>query len=67
MKEEHIIKAISKVESFAGMTVNEMLYISGLDNEFYRSLETDKIIAEKILKHLKLDNSTIESILKIEK
>lgn len=64
MKEELIIKAISKVKSFAGMTVNEMLYVSGLFDEFYKSLDSDKVVAEIILKNLKLDKATIENILK---
>lgn len=64
MTEKEIIDKIKKVKSFAGMTVNEMLYVSGLDQEFYSSLNSDKIKAEIILLNLKLDKENIDAILK---
>jgi len=67
MEEKEIINRIKKVKSFAGMTVNEMLYVSELSNEFYDSMDSDKIIAEKILQHLNLNKNNIEQILKKSK
>jgi len=63
MKEQEIKDRINKVENFAGMTVNEMLYVSGLDKEFYESFKSDKIVAEMILQHLKLGKENINQIL----
>jgi len=63
MTEKKIISKIEKVESFAGMTVNEMLFASNLSEAFYDSLNSDKIVAKLILVNLKLDDKTIVEIL----
>ena len=63
MNDQEIVDRISKVESFAGMTVNEMLYHCNLDKEFYDSINSDKIVAEKILQLLKIGQENINSIL----
>jgi len=62
MTEQEITKAISKVEGIGGMTVNERLYVSGLMDEFNRSLIVDKDKAKKILELLGVDKSSIEKI-----
>ena len=52
----------SKCLSFAGLTGNERLYVSGLISEFENAKVTDKTNAIKILKALKFDESSIEQI-----
>ena len=67
MNQQEIIETINRVPNLKGMTVNEMLYATGLDNEFYTSLESDKINAEIILILLNVGKHSIENILKNKK
>lgn len=62
MKEEQIIKAISKVDGLGGMTVNERLYVCGLMDEFDKAIIVDKNKAKKILELLGVDKPSIEKI-----
>jgi hypothetical protein len=48
--------------SFAGMTVNERLYITGLMDEFDRAMKSDKAKAVLILKALNVDDVSVEKI-----
>ena len=52
-----------KVNSFEGMTGNERLFTAGLLTEFERSLKTDKLNAEKILRALQWDEPSLKKIL----
>jgi hypothetical protein len=64
MTEKKIEHKISLVENIGGMTVNERLYVCGLDKEFEKALKNDKLKAERILELLKVDKLSIELILK---
>lgn len=55
---------LAKVEGIGGMTVNERLYATDLDNLFYKLKETNKEHAKFILKSLKVDEESIVKILK---
>lgn len=49
---------------YAGMTVNERLYVSGLSKEFYDAVNRkDKEKARAILKKVELTDESIEPIL----
>jgi hypothetical protein len=52
-----------KIKSFGGMTGNERLFTSGLVTEFDKSIKTDKLNAEKILRALKWDEASLKKIL----
>ena len=62
MTEEQIIKAAERVEGIGGMTVNERLFVSGLMPEFEDALQTDKTKAKQILRLLKVDETSIQTI-----
>ena len=64
MTEQEIIDLISKGNGLGGMTVNERLIACGLMEEFDSSLVNDKNKARRILQLLKVDNSSIEKIVK---
>ncbi|MES2269236.1 MAG: hypothetical protein V4520_20905 [Bacteroidota bacterium] len=52
-------------EKFKGMTVNEMLYVSGLFDAFFKAVDDkDVATATLILKKIELDDSLIPPILK---
>lgn len=55
---------IQNIEGLSGMTVNERLYVSGLMDEFDRVKITDRRRAKEILRWLKVDESSIEMIVK---
>jgi len=63
-REEEIISRINQIEGLGGMTVNERLYASGLYDEFYLVIKIDKPKARKILTWLKVDEPSIELIIK---
>jgi len=46
------------------MTVNERLYATGLMNEFNKTKKKNKTRAAKILRILRVDESSIKKILK---
>jgi hypothetical protein len=58
------LEKINKIEGLGGMTVNERLYVSGLMDEFDKCKNKDKERAKQILRWLRVDESSIESILK---
>ncbi len=58
------IKNLDKTKSFAGMTVNERLFISGLIEEFDKSKISEKARAKQILRSLQVDEPSIELMLK---
>jgi hypothetical protein len=62
MTEQEIIKSISNIEGFGGMTVNERLFACGLMNEFDNALIDNKEKAKKILELLGVDKLSIEKI-----
>ncbi len=43
MTEKEIKNKISFVENIGGMTINERLYVCGLDKEFEKALKNDKL------------------------
>jgi hypothetical protein len=63
-KEEEIIRRIHYIEGLGGMTVNERLFAAGLYDEFYLVIKIDKPKARKILTWLKVDESSIDLIIK---
>jgi biofilm protein TabA len=52
-----------KVNSFEGMTGNERLFTAGLLTEFEKSLKTNKLNAEKILRALQWDEASLKKVL----
>lgn len=52
-----------KLKSFEGMTGNERLFIAGLMTEFDKSIKTDKLNAEKLLRALQWDEPSLKKIL----
>lgn len=62
--DKSILKRIDKIESLGGMTVNERLYCSDLDDAFYTALINDQPRAKQILRWLKVDEASIDSIVK---
>lgn len=64
ISEERLIKRIAKLDGLSGMTVNERLYVSKLDQVFCKALKTDPVKAKTILTLLKVDQASIELILK---
>lgn len=58
------IQNLDKTKSFAGMTVYERLFISGLIDEFDKSKISDKARAKQILRSLQVDEPSIELMLK---
>ena len=64
MKDEEIKEAANLVKGLGGMTVNERLYESGLWDEFELAIKKDKEKARKILEYLKVDNPSINKIIK---
>lgn len=65
-KDSRIIRRIECIEGLGGMTVRERLYISGLYDEFYTVIKTDKMRARKILTWLQVDEPSIEMLLEQE-
>ena len=62
--DQEIIIAVSKVKDIKGMTVNERLYVTGLMEEFDKSLIDNKSKARRILELLAVDKDSIEKIIK---
>jgi len=55
---------VKLTKGLGGMTVNERLYRTGLMNAFEKSIKTNKNLAKRILVALKVDNNSIDEILK---
>jgi len=62
--DEHTYARIQNIEGLSGMTVNERLYVSGLMDEFDKVKITDKRRAKEILRWLRVDEPSIENIVK---
>lgn len=63
MKEKQILHRTTSIENLRGMTVNERLYACGLIDEFDKAMQSDKVLAKKILTNLLVDEVSIELIL----
>ena len=61
---EQTYSRIQNIEGLLGMTVNERLYLSGLMHEFDKVKVTNKSRAKEILRWLKVDENSIEKIVK---
>jgi len=64
MKESQIIENIKNAGNIAGTTVNERLWICNLMEEFDSAKVKDKIKARRILELLRVDNESIERMLR---
>ena len=62
---EEINKRVNQVNGIRGMTVNERLFAADLMDAFDKAKKTDKDLAKRILLALKVDNSSINKIIKI--
>lgn len=62
--DEQTFTRIQSIEGLSGMTVNERLYVSGLMDEFDKVKTEDKRRAKIILRWLRVDEPSIEMILK---
>jgi hypothetical protein len=58
------IGTFNQLQSFDAMTVNERLFTSGLMDDFDRSKINEKIKTKQILRSLKVDEPSIEIIIK---
>lgn len=63
MTKKQILHRTISIENLRGMTVNERLYACGLQDEFDKAIQSDKVLAKKILTHLLVDEASIELIL----
>jgi hypothetical protein len=61
---EQTYTRIQNIEGLSGMTVNERLYVSGLMDEFDRAKKKDKTRAKEILRWLRVDEPSIDMIVK---
>jgi len=62
--DEQTLYRIQKIVGLSGMTVNERLWESGLIDEFDRAKKKDKTRAKEILRWLRVDEPSIEKIVK---
>ena len=62
--DEQTLYRIQKIVGLSGMTVNERLWESGLMDEFDKAKKKDKTRAKEILKWLKVDEPSIQKIVK---
>lgn len=62
--DEKTLYRIQKIVGLSGMTVNERLWESGLMNEFDRAKKKDKTRAKQILRWLRVDEPSIQKIVK---
>ena len=62
-RDKRILKKISSIDGLGGMTVNERLCVTDLDDEFHKAMSRDHSRARQILKWLKVDDKSIEQIL----
>jgi len=62
--DEQAFYRIQKIVGLSGMTVNERLWESGLMEEFDRAKKKDKTRAKEILRWLRVDEPSIEKIVK---
>ena len=64
LRDEQIFCEIGKTEGLGGMTVNERLFAVGLMDEFEEIVKRDKNRAKQILRWLRVDEPSIELIVK---
>ena len=64
MTDEEIYTRVNKVDGISGMTVNERLFATGLLDTFDQAKKVNKDLAKRILTTLKVDQDSIEIILK---
>jgi len=64
LTDEQTYSRIQNIEGLSGMTVNERLYVSGLMDEFDKVKKTNKSRAKEILRWLRVDEPSIELIVK---
>jgi hypothetical protein len=62
--DEQTLYRIQKIVGLSGMTVNERLWESGLMDEFDRAKKKDKTRAKEILRWLRVDERSIQKIVK---
>jgi hypothetical protein len=62
--QEKVREGISRSEGLEGMTVNERLYTTGLLETFESLNGTNEVFARFILESLRVDNDSVEKILK---
>lgn len=62
--DEQTLYRIQNIVGLSGMTVNERLWESGLMDEFDRAKKKDKTRAKEILRWLRVDEPSIEKIVK---
>ena len=62
--DEQTLFRIQNIVGLSGMTVNERLWESGLMDEFDRAKKKDKMRAREILRWLRVDESSIEKIVR---
>jgi len=62
--DEQTLYRIQKIVGLSGMTVNERLWESGLMDEFDKAKKKDKTRAKEILRWLKVDEPSIQKIVK---
>lgn len=62
--DEKTLYRIQKIVGLSGMTVNERLWESGLMDEFDRAKKKDKTRAKQILRWLRVDEPSIQKIVK---
>ena len=64
MTDKEIYERVRKAPDLKGTTVNERLHLTGLTDEFDRSIKTDKKKAKTILEALRVDSESISLTLK---
>jgi hypothetical protein len=62
--DEQTLFIIQNIVGLSGMTVNERLWESGLMDEFDRAKKKDKMRAREILRWLRVDEPSIEKIVR---
>jgi hypothetical protein len=62
--QEKVREGLSRSEGLEGMTVNERLYVTGLLETFESLNGTNEVFARFILESLRVDNDSVEKILK---
>jgi len=65
MTKEEILDKVKKVDGLGGMTVNERLFATGLMDAFDKVRKKDKELAKFILQSIRVDEISINKILKI--
>ena len=64
MTKEEILDKVKKVDGLGGMTVNERLFATGLMGIFDKVKKKDKELAKFILQSIRVDEISINKILK---